>query len=481
MDQLIIILALLAVSDDPRQAAEPNGAEPAKTARSEKAADRKEPLEDRLPMIEAIAGNPYASDKDRLRFEQLVYAATNDFPGEPIVWYWRGDLAERMGDWTGAIQYWEKVQKTKSKRPGVQDAPIWARACQRLGYLYLGRDDGAKAEAYARRSLELAPADPRGCQLLLDASLRTGKVYETIEILRAAADKHGGADPTFVSLYYDVLAQVGDWTTLRSQIDQRLRRDPKSQDAHHYLGILAELDGDQLAAFVHHFLAMQDGGADLPTTRKSREYVDRQVQKDDRDLTGRFGTLVKAYFSAERKQSAPQTMQMLNGFKPGNDDERLLVDHLRALALAALGKPEQAMTVWKAVLARQPKYVPALCLYGELLEAGGKFAAAEKLFDQAAKLRPTNWKVRQLVRLGGKFRVVDDGVEVVAVAKHSPLDRFGLKAGDVVTYLDGDALRDLPPHERLLTMRLFQGGKIAYRTKDGGQFTDQVELVLFPY
>ena len=445
--------------------------------------DRRAALEEIVTALERLADKPYLDRREEKEFERLVDRGAERYLDEPEMLYWVGDLFERRGKASEASAVWRKALESPSKAPNAVAGRVRARCAQRLGYRSLEDLDDAEASRLAEQSLRWAPDDIRGYRLLFDTSLRTGRIFEVIPKLRTASDRFGARDPDFISLYFDVLASVGDWETLRSDLSERLALAPNSTDSSHFQALLAHAAGKRLEAFAYHFLAMHDGPLDRPTTRRSAWFVERQVQTNDRETAGPLRLLVEAYAKCDRPESSDEALDLLEELRRGaasTSAQQSVAEHVRATALATSRRFDEALAVWRGLLERLPNYSAALCGAGELLELSGKFERADRLFDHAIRVAPKSRRVRGFFRLGARFQVVDEGIAIRSIDQEGPLAELGLRAGDLIVRLDGEPLREPNPLVRMRTLRHCRSGEFTYRDRNGKMTVVELEPLLDP-
>ena len=445
-----------------------------------------------VAQIERLADSPFPDEEQQRTFESLVTRCARLFPQEPVSLFWQGALRERQHDSVGAAALWRQALECRTKVSGERNEPTWARCCQRLGALHLDLREAAQAEELAQRSIRLAPGDLRGYRLLLDATLHTGHIFAALQAIREAARQFGDSEPAFTRLYFETLTQVGDWQTFRQLVTKRAQHaSPLDGDVHQifWLGWQSWM----ATRWPRFFITALPSGTVARTGRPLRDplglcAVSRRGTRLYRPCCSNcwsssvWRDRAANGFAREGRVEAAQELLRLP-VKPPADNAlaRLVVGHDRALALTAIGDLPAARKAWQQLVDEWPDFAPALCGLAEIFEVTGQTEEARRLFEQARALCPTNGKVQLIDRLGGKFQLADDGVAVTAVAPGSPLDRFGLRPGDVVLALDGEPLAKQPTLDRLRAMRLFQGGEVTYRTANGESITDEMELVLFAY
>lgn len=413
----------------------------------------------------AEAPLPVEGEADELR--ELVQRAAALFPDEPRIHYWLGVTHQRRGRRAEAAAAWKAALAAPSRLHDPGARLIRALCHYRLGTHELVVGNVDRAVQHANATIDETPDQVAGYELLIDASLRAGNVRRVVETLRSAAERYGSQTHALQSLYLDLLAQTGDWDGLRTRIVALEASASRFDDVQHYRGRLAELDRNDRAAFVHHFLAMQSGAEDRPATIRSRQYVSHKLQDVRTAGASPADRLLRAYLWHDRPETAQKSLELLAAYQTAGSEETLLLDHLRARARTVLGEVDRARIIWEQVVARWPEYVPALCFLGELAEADGDFTKADALFDRARQLRQANWKVRQIDRLGARFAVAANGVKVRTLKSAAPLARLGVEPECVLLQIDDQVLADLPAVERIAAVRALEVADLVFQTADG--------------
>lgn len=442
-------------------------------------------LRELLQVIERVAEMDFPTDADKKTSASFLGKALECFPQEPSVLFWQGDSLDRQNQTGTAVEVWRRALARRTDLPQSDDRVYWARCCQRLGAVALGQYKEDEAVEFARRSITFAPRDVRGYELLLDTSLRTGKLLENLEVLRSAAKTPGEHSPELFFLYLDAMAQAGDWNTLRREMTERMAAAPDEQDVVHFKARLAEGDDQNIQAFALHFLAVYNGSVDTQAWRRSREFLDRMNRANEKQLPVGLRQYVLASSMYDHTFSAAEALTLIQEVKPATPEQELLALYLSAQARNTLAEEEKAFALWKTIVEKWPKFTPGLCGLAEHLEARGKTEEAKQLFDKARDIVPNNYKSRQLARLGATFGLADRGIKVIAMVEHSPLARVGIEVGDTIIQVEDQLLTKLPPRERLRVTRQFQGGEITFFTKDAEPddkpITQEMDIVLFSF
>lgn len=433
-----------------------------------------------LGEIQRLADLPFPSPKEREDHERMVVETHKVFDDEPATFLWLGDLFERKGEFAKANQAWQDgLTKKSTLLPGEEKAAR-AELFLRLAYLDLARNEIASAVALAEKSIAQVDTDVRPYQLLFDVSLRTGKVVEAVAATKRAHERFQGAPAgrPFVRLYFEALTRIGDWEQLASELLQMSKERELDADVLYFQAMLANQQGNLALAFSRCLLAGSIGGGNNPSTQKAKEFVDKLSVRSELDLEEPLRWLVSAYTKHDRPEFAEAAPALLDKVPTKEPHIAWAVERMRTICLATRGQIEPAIAQWRKWLDKWPGDVAAMCYLGELLEGAGGSADAADWFIRARKLEPTNTKVRQIFRMGGTFKLTDDGVEVIAVEKLTPYQMFGLQPGDVLLRLDSEKLATLKPIERMRAVRLFQGGDVEYRR--AGMITSrEMELALF--
>ncbi|HVJ81229.1 MAG TPA: hypothetical protein VNC50_09190 [Planctomycetia bacterium] len=439
-------------------------------------------LADALEPVERLAAIASPSERDRAEFAAAVERLAKQFPRAAASVFWRAELADRERKKSQAIALWTEV--LESGPPPTDDAgkSLRARAARRLAYVKLESFETALAEKLARQAIELAPTDPQGYYCLHDVSLRTGKLDAALAAAKSAAESSGDKAPDLRTAYHDLLAKIGDWATLRADLARRPEPSRRPEDDLHFAARLAEVDGDPVGAYFLHFLAYYNGPADRQTVQRSREFVQKFRNADPAGLPPALRYVAPLEGLIDYPSGYAEAAELARKMPEGTSDPgRFIGEYLRARALANQRDPETLARFRKLAIAR-PDFVPALVGLAEAIEAAEpKSAEPAEWFAKARSLRPTNWKVRELFRMGASFQPTARGAKCTAVEPGSAWARFGLKPGDEILKLDEKEIGEMGIAERMLFVRLYQGGPVSLRDGAGNVVARELELMLFAY
>ncbi len=432
-----------------------------------------------LREINVITEKVFASDADRARLKILCQAGEKMAPGDSRWTYYRGvgydigrdsDSADRM--------YRDAV--TKAQRQVPPDHDTLARSAVRIGIYALVKREVKEAKLWAERALEAKPNYVPAYELLVDIDLQTGQSDETMQRLRDAQAKYGEQFPELVEIYFDALLRAGQIKVIEQEVDAKTKQNPESNQARYFRGVLAQSRGETAQAFALYYLAFKAGEMDHGTTAKAKDFCGRTIQVDNDRLAEPLRSLVIGYANAGRTETSQAAITALKAAKPATREQAWVVTHLLGLAYTATEQLAESKQEWEKLLRDLPNYPPALVGLGEVLEAMGDVAGADKLFAQAKSVAPNNERVRQIFRLGVKVRTHKRGVQLVAIEPSTPFDRFGCRPGDVITRLDDEPIDDISVIERLKRVRQWLGGEVAYITETGEEKKGEMELIYFP-
>ncbi|MGL5095346.1 MAG: hypothetical protein ACRDD1_07140, partial [Planctomycetia bacterium] len=257
---------------------------------------------------------------------------------------------------------------------------------------------------------------------------------------------------------------------------------PWSADALHFDAWSRAARSDLRGAWVRHFLAGLIGEAAKETTVLSNDFLTALADRPSSTLPPELVSFIEAYAKSDNPERIDDVARLLATIMPTDEAERAVVGYLTAMHYETKGNHTAAVAEWRRTVADHPWHLPALCRLGEALEVDPATAAeADRLFEAARRLAPENPRVSRLYRLGGSFRSTKDGVRLERVEPNSILYDWGLRTGDEIIGLDGRRLDELDPAERLLTARLFQGGRVVYRIDGKEETAVDCKLVLFRF
>jgi tetratricopeptide (TPR) repeat protein len=435
-----------------------------------------------LAPVERLAGIASPSERDRAEFAAAVERLAKQFPDAPASVFWRAEQADRDRRKGEAIRLWTQVLESGASPTDEAGKALRARAARRLAYVKLEAFETFKAEKLAKQAIELAPLEPQGYYCLLDVSLRTGKLDAALAAARSAAESMGDRAPDVRTAYHDLLAKIGDWTALRADLTRRPPAARRPEDDLHFAARLAEVDGDQVGAYLTHFLAYYNGPADRQTVQRSREYVQKFRNADPATLPAELKYIAPLEGMIDYPSAYGEAAELARKMPEGTKDPgRFIGEYLRARALANQRDPDTLARFRKLAISR-PDFVPGLVGLAEAIEVGEpKSAEASEWFAKARALQPNNWKVRELFRMGASFQPAARGAKCVAVEPGSAWGRFGLKPGDEILKLDEKDIGEMGIAERMLFVRLFQGGPVSLRDGKGNVVSRELELMLFAY
>jgi len=429
-------------------------------------------LRNRLRTIERLASTPKPSESVELDLAKAIAALVKTHPDEPAVMFWLGDHQERQGKFADAQIIWKRSLALASVLPPAEADSIKSKACARVSQGLLGGLDGAGAEQFAKRSMELDPLNPSGAVCLLESAFRTGKFVEAVSALEQASGKHGANSPGVRVVYHEALARVGEWDRLRAELNRLTGDERRPEDYHHFQARLAEIDGRPLDAFLYHYLASVGGAETASTTLRSRDVADKTRYREEAEIPKEILPYAKAINLLDRADSNPD--KRTAGVKlPVSDSEpaRQAGRYIQLRCTAAANEPTVAG--WRELLKDYPAFAPIYCGLAEALETENpKNVEVAGLLSKAEALSPTNEKVRGHFRMGARWKPTKDGAIATAVEPDTAWGRYRIGVGDELLELDDKKLSEMPVHQRMAYVRLFVGGRVVYKPMG---FTNTVE------
>jgi hypothetical protein len=436
------------------------------------AADDVVDLRKRLRQIERLASNPKPSESVELDLAKAIAALVKSHPDEPAVMFWLGDHQERQGKFADAQTIWKRSLSLASVLPPAEADAVKAKACARVSQGLLGGLDGAGAEQFAKRSMELDPLNPSGAVCLLESAFRTGKIAEAVAALEQASEKHGAKSPGVRVVYHEALARIGEWVRLRAEVNRLTGDERRPEDFHHFQARLAEIDGRPLDSFLYHYLASVGGAERASTTLRSRDVVDKIRYREEAEIPQEILPYAKALNLLDRADSNPD--KRTAGVKlpvAGAEPARLVGRYIQLRCSAAAN--EETVAGWRELLKDYPAFPPIYCGLAEALEV--ESAPSEEiaaLIVKAESLSPTNEEVREHFRMGARWKPSKDGAVATAVEPDTAWGRYRIGVGDELVELDDKKLAEMPIHHRMAYVRRFVGGRVVYKPKG---FTNTVE------
>lgn len=435
-----------------------------------------------LKRLDRFSRKPVAPDAEIADLYSAVAQQLKDRPDDAELLYWLADLTGRKNDVKSLeAAYSNSLAAARKQTPPNHE--IESRSLRGLAQWAITRRQGPRAVKLLKEAIQASPSDVANYRLLLDCQLQNGNPLELVDDFRMAAEKNAVDRPAIRSLYFELLATVGDWNALRADVERQLQKQPLEADARHFRGILANLDGKPIDAFVEHFLAVELGKVDRPTMQQSRAALDALVQKDDPTLPASLRAMVLAYRDSNRKSEAAAALAALDTVKSSECAlAPFVVELLRSNALTQLGKHSQVLDLLLSLRKRFPdlaEFPSILIGLGESLEALDRPAEAKAYFETAKRVASGSPAVQRIFRLGGQFRAVKEGVEVTAIEAGTYLENAGVGVSDVLLELDRDVLADLSTFNRLRAVRLYFGGTITLKTRTGEIARREMDLIYF--
>jgi len=168
-----------------------------------------------------------------------------------------------------------------------------------------------------------------------------------------------------------------------------LKKYPASQGFHLALGDIYAARGEAAEALYEYLWELLRAGEERPTGSSAAQGCAELMQKRTPDP------------EVTRVRSAMQTMRNdprearreFAGLVKSRGDRFVLLLYL-AESTQMAGDVDEAITIYRMLIQRDPHFVPAYVQLGELLDKSGKPDKAKELMDKARLIDPEHWRVQ---------------------------------------------------------------------------------------
>lgn len=426
-----------------------------------------------LAEIKSIFDMAQPTRAEQRRARELLDQELLEHPNDPALRFYDGEFWDRGGADDKALAIWNPLA---DNLPANDDSP-WIAAClARVAAAALEKGDLDRAEKMTAEWIRRSPADADAYELGLNVAFQQGESKRFQHELVSAAQQH----PELTELALRSLAETGEWKQLEELVTtwesdpSRLSELPLARAR-----LAAMQRNDELAAALY-FRAAQVGSTRSGSAHQARRWLEDRIRRAAKgQLQGDLATVFAAYAEIEQPRRAEEAVKSLRSLSPSSPDFKIMVDHLIAVGNETAENWPAAAKAWKETLLADQQYVPGLLGVSDYLALEHKDEASDRFLERARKLAPDSRGVQERIRLGGHYRLTDSGIAIRSIGPGTPLERFGLKPGDLVLELNSLPLASMSDAERLRTMRLFQGGSVLFQRPGEAPKRIETEILFF--
>jgi tetratricopeptide (TPR) repeat protein len=340
---------------------------------------------------------------------ELAEKLMNDFPDSINPIMLMGNLWERHGDATRALEYFNKVLQQDPKRPDVYKS---------IGWFYMNKEEYEQAIAYWQKALEIDPEIPGAHHDIALALMGQNKQTEAIEELEKDIRISPGSSSSYFLLGQLYLHQK-EYEKAENNYKKAIEIKPdypnayyglftlsarlKQQDkAKEYMAMFKKLKAEDMDALkrvnetVNDLADMRKGAAETyllagqmyqagGNLQKAEELLKKATTLDPNNILC-LGKLASLYITTNRINDAIQQYNRISEIDPKDPICHLNIGIL-SIRLKQLGKAEKS---FHKVIEVAPKFSGGYRELAQLyLRAGKGFPEARELAKKAVALEPT--------------------------------------------------------------------------------------------
>lgn len=328
---------------------------------------------------------------------ELMLRAQKVFPGERMIAVNLSGAYATMGDYDKSLEY--ALQAINEKSPQLQkgdEARLIAIAYNNAANACLNKRDLEQAKEHLKKALELQP-DMGGSLYLMGELLCGQESYEssTEYFKRAFSVDPDEANPDDYFLYALALGKSNRMKEATETIMNGERKFPLTPGMH--LNVASMLFNDKRYAAALYELHLE-----LLLFKGTDRYYQNEVDQYLKDvISGATGDKNNPDY-----EEVSAFLKLAKGVTPGQVEEiigksstkHFLLNVFLAEAYAAKGDLDKAKSIYERVILDAPYFVPAYVELGDIYTTLGDKQNADNLYEQAVRLMPDNWKVKELLK-----------------------------------------------------------------------------------
>jgi tetratricopeptide (TPR) repeat protein len=336
----------------------------------------------------AFSANATVEDLNR-ETAQAAGRLAERFPNDPDALLVLARVQYAMGKKAEAVRTWEKC---------VRLTPDSVEAYDGMAHDAAERGDYETAAAFCRKTLSLAPRDPRVPALLADALVKLDRIEELVAELEGIA-KGGSASVEVALALGQAQLRLRHYDKARLAFEVVIRADPANRSAHYALATVYAMLGQEGASQRHR----EEFGKLSATDIVSR----RERISAHQDLPSVREIAVQTYRGAGRvyarygDTASAEAMWRCMALLDGKDVESR--NQLASL-YERTDRGEQALRMCEELRDIEPANPDHWLNVGLLSARLGRFDAAETAVQRAIQLDPQNRRYREAYEVIRKSR-----------------------------------------------------------------------------